>query len=261
MFICIAATAAIVVLSIMFILWLIQLKTKKADIVDIAWSYNFAVIAILCYWIGNGFELRKALIAFMVCAWSIRLGTYLYSRVMGHKEEEGRYKQLREDWKGSVNAKFFAFFMFQGILNVILSLPFFIISTNTSPEIHWLEWTGFSIWLVGIIGESTADQQLKRFKSNPENKGKVCTYGLWNYSRHPNYFFEWTMWMAYFCFALATPYGWISVICPAMMLFFLLKVTGIPMTEELAVKTKGEAYLEYQRTTSMFVPWFKKSAK
>ena len=102
--------------------------------------------------------------------------------------------------------------------------------------------------------------QLKQFKANPANKGRVCQAGLWNFSRHPNYFFEWLVWVAFFLFALGSPWGWVTIYCPALMLFFLLKVTGIPMTEELAVKTKGDAYREYQRTTSVFVPWFKKPA-
>jgi steroid 5-alpha reductase family enzyme len=102
-----------------------------------------------------------------------------------------------------------------------------------------------------------ADQQLKRFRQDPANKGKVCQTGLWNYSRHPNYFFEWLVWVAFFLAAAATPLGWLTVYCPALMLYFLFRVTGIPATEEQSIRTKGEAYREYQRTTSVFVPWKK----
>ena len=104
-----------------------------------------------------------------------------------------------------------------------------------------------------------ADHQLKVFKADPANKGRVCQTGLWHYSRHPNYFFEWLIWVAFSTYALGSSWGWISWYCPGLMLFFLLKVTGIPMTEELAVKTKGEEYRTYQRTTSGFVPWFRKA--
>jgi steroid 5-alpha reductase family enzyme len=118
---------------------------------------------------------------------------------------------------------------------------------------------GVAFWATGLLGESLADRQLARFRADPANKGKICQIGLWNYSRHPNYFFEWLVWVGYAVFALGSPWGWLGFIAPALMLHFLLNVTGIPMTEELSLKSKGDAYREYQRTTSAFVPWFKKS--
>jgi steroid 5-alpha reductase family enzyme len=123
------------------------------------------------------------------------------------------------------------------------------------------EWLGAIVWLVALAGESIADSQLKSFKSRPVNKGKVCQIGLWRYSRHPNYFFEWLIWVAYFVFALASPFGSLSILCPLLMLYFLFKVTGIPATEEQAIRSKGEAYCNYQRSTSVFVPWFPKNLK
>jgi steroid 5-alpha reductase family enzyme len=121
-----------------------------------------------------------------------------------------------------------------------------------------LEYIGAGIWLIALTGEAIADWQLDQFKKDPANKGKVCNKGLWNYSRHPNYFFEWLIWVGYFVFALASPYGFIAIISPAIILYLLLNVTGIPATEEQSVRSKGDLYKEYQRTTSAFVPWFKK---
>ena len=118
-----------------------------------------------------------------------------------------------------------------------------------------------AIWFIAVAGEGVADWQLKQFRSRPENKGKICQSGLWNYSRHPNYFFEWLVWVGFFVFAWDSPFGCFTVLCPALMLFFLLRVTGIPLTEELSLKSKGDAYREYQRTTSAFVPFFKKNMK
>ena len=109
-----------------------------------------------------------------------------------------------------------------------------------------------------MLGETIADAQLAAFKKNPENNGKVCDKGLWGYSRHPNYFFQWLMWMSYFVFALASPYGYLAIISPAIILYLILKVTGIPMTEEQSIRSKGEAYIKYQQRVSAFVPWFKK---
>jgi len=82
---------------------------------------------------------------------------------------------------------------------------------------------------------------------------------LWNYSRHPNYFFEWLIWVAFALFALGSPYGYLGLVSPLLMLFFLFRVTGIPATEAQALRTKGEDYKQYQQTTSAFVPWFRRN--
>jgi steroid 5-alpha reductase family enzyme len=123
-----------------------------------------------------------------------------------------------------------------------------------------LEWAGAALWLFALLGESAADLQLARFKADPSTRGRVCDVGLWRLSRHPNYFFEWLVWCAYFLFALPSPWGWTTVSCPLLMLYFLFRVTGIPATEEQALRSRGEAYRRYQRTTSAFVPWVRRSA-
>ena len=165
------------------------------------------------------------------------------------------------EWGANAARKMFWFFQMQGLLLVALSAPFLLACLNPSKRFfHWWNLpvppSGSSRWLAKAV----ADQQLKKFKADPANRGRVCQAGLWHYSRHPNYFFEWLIWVAFFVFALGSPLGWTTVYCPALMLFFLLKVTGIPMTEELSVKNRGEEYRAYQRTTSAFVPWFR-SAK
>lgn len=252
--------ATAVVCFIMVLVWIWAVKIKNAGIVDIFWSYNFPVISIIYFLLGTGNEERKLLITAMVVIWGLRLGTYLMIRVLGHIEiEDGRYLQLRKEWAPNANAKFFGFFQMQAISNVFLSLPFILAVRNPDPELSILEYIGAGFWLIAISGEALADWQLKKFKANPANKGKVCQSGLWNYSRHPNYFFEWMIWVSYFIFALASPWGWTSIICPLIMLYLLFKVTGIPLTEEQSIRSKGDAYREYQRTTSAFIPLPKKS--
>src|SRR5262249_44045583 len=103
------------------------------------------------------------------------------------------------------------------------------------------------------------DLQLEKFKKDPANKGQTCQVGLWNYSRHPNYFFEWLIWVSYFLFACGSSHGIYSIICPAIMLYLLFKVTGIPATEAQALKSRGDQYRDYQKRVSVFVPWFPKS--
>jgi steroid 5-alpha reductase family enzyme len=245
--------------GIMLLVWFWALKLKNAGVVDIFWSYNFPVIAVILLLLAPGFETRKLLICGMVIVAGIRLGTHLAIRITKHLDvEEGRYQQLRKEWAPNSERKFFFFFQFQAISNVILAVPFFVITLNTNASLLPLEYGGAGLWLVSVLGETIADVQLASFKKNPENKGKVCDIGLWGYSRHPNYFFEWLMWVSYFVFALASPYGYLAIISPVIILYLLLKVTGIPMTEEQSIRSKGEAFKKYQQKTSAFVPWFKK---
>jgi steroid 5-alpha reductase family enzyme len=243
----------------MFLVWLWAHKIKNAGVVDILWSYNFAVIAVILLILAPGFETRKLLICGMVVVASIRLGTHLAIRIVKHLSvEEGRYQQLRKEWEPNSERKFFFFFQFQAISNVLLAIPFFVITQNTNTELSPLEYAGVGLWLISVLGEAIADAQLAAFKKDTKNKGKVCDTGLWGYSRHPNYFFEWLMWVAYFVFAMASPYGYLAIISPAIILYLLLKVTGIPATEEQAVRSNGELYKRYQASTSVFIPWFKK---
>ena len=114
--------------------------------------------------------------------------------------------------------------------------------------------------LIALCGEALSDFQMQRFKADRANDGKVCEAGLWRYSRHPNYFFESLIWWGFFIAALSSPHGWVTIICPLLMLYLLFQVTGIPLTEEYAIKSKGELYRAYQRTTNAFVPWFPKNA-
>jgi steroid 5-alpha reductase family enzyme len=240
--------------------WIWAKKISNAGVVDVFWALNFPVIAVILFFLNNGWQLRKLLICSMVVLAGLRLGIHLWKRVIGHlHEEEGRYKQLRKEWAPNENVKFFWFFQFQAISNVVLSAPFFLISSNSGTGLNVLEWTAVVIWAIAFTGEAIADRQLALFKKNPENKGEVCDLGLWNYSRHPNYFFQCLMWLAYFLFALTAPWGWIAVISPLIIIYLILNVTGIPATEEQALRSKGDKYRRYQQTTSVLIPWFKAS--
>ncbi|HEV7232193.1 MAG TPA: DUF1295 domain-containing protein [Bacteroidia bacterium] len=245
---------------IMAVVWIWAYRISNAGVVDIFWAFNFPVIAVILFLFGEASDIRRVLICSMVMIWGCRLGFYLMARVGAHlNEEEGRYKQLRAEWAPNANAKFFGFFQMQAVSNVFLAIPFFIICMNKDPQLHLTEYIGTLLWSLSLLGEAVADSQLSRFKRKLENKKKVCDVGLWNYSRHPNYFFEWMIWISYFVFALSSPWGWIAVVCPLTILFLLFKVTGIPLTEEQSLRSRGDAYREYQRKTSAFVPWFRKA--
>lgn len=231
-------------------------RIDNYGIVDVAWSYAFAGLGTFYAVTATGWLPRRLLVGLMVGLWSLRLGTHLYQRVMGHHPvEDGRYQQLRRDWANGFARRMFNFFQMQAVSVVILGIPFVLATINPSVGFHPLEIAGVTLWFVALSGEALADAQLRAFKRDRANQGKVCSVGLWHYSRHPNYFFEWLVWVSYLVFALASPWGWLAVISPAIILYLLLRVTGIPLTEEQSVHSKGDAYREYQRTTSAFVPW------
>ena len=251
-----ALVGSAAVVGMMFALWLLHLGLNNASVVDPGWAFGLALLGSIYAALGPGLALRRALVAGMALFWGVRLGLHLVRRIWG-EPEEGRYQQLRRQWRSNVALKFLAFFQGQALLDIILSLPFLIACLNPAPELSWLEYAGVALWAVAVLGEAVADAQLDAFKKNPANRGKVCQAGLWNYSRHPNYFFEWLIWVAWATFALASPYGWAGLLCPLLMFYFLFKLTGIPATEAQSLRSRGDAYREYQRTTSAFVPWFK----
>jgi steroid 5-alpha reductase family enzyme len=253
-----ALNGAAIVAAMMFALWLIHLLIRNAAIVDAGWAAALGILALYYAVAGPGYPARKWAIASMAGFWGLRLAAYLLlSRVVG-QPEEGRYVQLRKEWKNNLALRFLFFFEFQALLVAVLSLPFLLTCLNTRAPLGRVEKFAAGLWLVSMIGEVIADLQLNAFKKNPENHGKTYRAGLWKYSRHPNYFFEWLIWVSYAVFALASPWGWIGLISPALILYFLLGITGIAATEAQALRTRGNEYRAYQRTTSTFVPWFPK---
>jgi len=257
----VALIGAAIVTGFMLLLWIIHLVIRNAAIVDVGWAAGLAILAIFYANAGPGYPARKYAIACMAGFWGLRLAVYLlFARIIG-KPEEGRYVQLRQDWKTNLALRFLFFFEFQALLVVALSLPFLLACLNPDAPLHAIEKTAAGIWLLAMIGEAIADWQLENFKKNPANKGKTCRAGLWNYSRHPNYFFDWLVWIAYALFALGSPWGWLGLISPALILYFLLGATGIPATESQALRSRGNEYREYQHTTNAFVPWFRKKQR
>jgi steroid 5-alpha reductase family enzyme len=241
------------------IVWFISLRISNLGIIDILWSLAFAPIALFFAGCAPGFATRRWLIGAMVAIWSLRLGLHVAVRVFKmHPREDPRYKEFRDKWKEKFGVKTFIFFQIQALSVAALCVPFLICSFNGQTYLHAWEFCGLALWLISVSGEMLADQQLKKFKANPKNKNEVCQIGLWHYSRHPNYFFEFLTWVAYYIFALGSPLGCATIYCPALILYFLLRVTGIPLTERQSLKSKGEKFRAYQRTTSAFVPWFPK---
>jgi steroid 5-alpha reductase family enzyme len=145
------------------------------------------------------------------------------------------------------------FYQSQAISAPLFALP--LLLAGMSPaSLHLLDLVGIVLWLVAITGEWQADRQLALFRADPANRGRVCQHGWWRFSRHPNYFFEWLHWCSYVPLAISAPGGWLSLLTPAAMYYFLNYVTGIPLAEDQALRSRGEEYRDYQRRTNPFFP-------
>lgn len=239
--------------ALMTVLWLVQRRTGNAAIVDVGWAASLGAMGVAYGLLGSGHWLPRLLVAVMAGGWGLRLAWHLArDRVVGHPEE-GRYVALRRRWGPRFQPRLLLFYQAQALLAAVLSLPFLLAVRRPDP--HWLDLAALALWLGGLSLEGVADRQLARFKSDPANRGEVCRRGLWRYSRHPNYFGEWLVWIAFALPALPAPAGWLGLSSPLLMLLFIVKITGIPPTEAQALRSRGEAYRRYQQTTSALVPW------
>ncbi len=232
-------------------LWARQQVTLNATSVDVAWSAGLVFLSFLYPWFVDGDPVRRAIVGTLGGIWALRLAWHLLSdRVLAHREEDGRYKALRKHWGSRAGLYFFFFYQGQAAVAVMFSLPIYAAMHGGQPGA--LTWVGIAVWVIAVGGETIADRQLAAFRADPSTRGQVCREGLWRYSRHPNYFFEWIHWWSYTIIGGGAALTWLG---PAAMFLFLFHVTGIPYTEMQALRSRGEAYRKYQATTSVFVPW------
>jgi steroid 5-alpha reductase family enzyme len=235
--------------------WAWQRRKRNAGIVDVLWSTGVGGAAVWAALIGSGAAGTRLAVAVLGGLWGVRLALHLWHRVSG-EEEDGRYRALRAHWHGH-QGKFFGFFQFQAFLIGLFAVPFLAVAANPLASPAWIA-VAIVIWLLSVGGESLADRQLATFRADPTNRGKTCREGLWRYSRHPNYFFEWLHWFAYVALAVGSPLWWLAWSGPVVMFLFLRFVSGVPYTETQALRSRGEEYRRYQRDTPMFFPWFPK---
>ena len=232
--------------------WLWQRRHANAGIVDVLWAAGLAGSAVLCAALAPGATAPRLLVALGGGLWGARLAWHLWRRVRG-AAEDGRYAHLRRSWH-SGPWKWFALFQFQAALVALFSIPFVIAAANPAIRPPWPA-LAVLIWCVSLAGETRADRQLAAFRADPDNRGRTCRSGLWRYSRHPNYFFEWLHWFSYAALAVGARHGWWALLGPAVMWLFLRFLSGIPFTEAQALRTRGADYRDYQRSTSMLIPW------
>lgn len=243
---------------LMALAWVVQQRTGNSGWVDTIWTFSVGLVgAGSALWpiAGAAPNLRQWLVAALVALWSLRLGLHIAVRTAGITDDP-RYAEFAEKWGVNSARRMFAFLQKQALGSVPLAFAIFVAARFPQVSLRAQDILGVLVLFAGIAGEALADTQLKAFRANPANKGRVCDVGLWRWSRHPNYFFEWFGWLAYPVIALSPDYLWgiATLLAPAFMYWILVHVTGIPPLEVQMLRSRGERYREYQSRTSAFFP-------
>jgi len=247
-----------IILFAYFTLWYVfAVILKNSSIVDIGWGLGFVVLAV--YSFIQNITLPSAVITAIVSIWGFRLAYHIFGRNF-KKPEDFRYANFRKEWGKTYYIRaYFQLFLFQGLLMFLISLSLLYANSAAKIEIYPLFFIGSAVWVIGFFFEVVGDLQLKRFIKNPNNKGKLIDTGLWQYTRHPNYFGEATMWWGIFLMALACNAPFFTVISPITITFIIRFVSGVPMLEKSLEKKPG--FNEYKKRTNIFIPWLPKEIK
>ena len=238
--------------------WAVQQRTGNSGWVDTIWTFSLGLVgAAGALWpiAGSAPNARQWLVAALVAIWSLRLGVHIAIRTAGISDDP-RYASFAREWGLHAPRRMFIFLQNQALGTIPLVFAIFVAARFPSDALRLQDFLGVLVLLVGIGGEALADAQLKTFREDPDNKGRVCDAGLWRWSRHPNYFFEWFGWLAYPVIGLSVHYPWglSTLLAPIFMYWILVYVTGIPPLEEQMLRSRGERYRDYQLRTSRFFP-------
>lgn len=233
----------------------------NAALADVGFCVGFGLVSIGLGLLTTGDVSHRIVVAALGAGYGFRLGVYMFYARIVNAPEDSRYQLIREKLGSRAEWWAFVYFTGQALAIAVFSIPLLVLMTD--PHEAWSVWemAGVGIWIVGVGGEAVADHQLNRFRRQAYNKGKTCREGLWRYSRHPNYFFEGVHWCAYVVMSIGLSNAWLTLVGPVLMIWALLKVSGVPFAEAQALISRGDDYREYQRTTSVFIPWFPKEAK
>jgi steroid 5-alpha reductase family enzyme len=261
-----ALTGLIILLTIelstsMALAWLVAIRTGRSGWIDAIWSLAVGAGGIAGSLMPfNGVDAispRQWLVAGLAAIWSLRLGCHLAARTK-RGGDDPRYMQLRKEWRDDFRRRLFWFLQLQAAAALILVVTILTAARHPVPGLGLGDLSGVIVFLGAVIGEALADRQLSRFGAAPENEGKVCNIGLWWFSRHPNYFFEWLAWVAYAVIAIdfsgPYPWGFIALAGPILMYWLLVHVSGIPPLEAHMLHSRGDRFRDYQQRINAFWP-------
>lgn len=244
--------------AVMAAAWVWQRRTGNIGWVDVFWTFGTAAAGIglaLAWPSSEALPARRFVVCAIAGTWAMRLGLFVAFRV-ARSPEDGRYRALREAWGSALQPRLFGFLQLQALVSCALAAAIALAANRPVARLDLQDVCAVAIALLAIAGETAADWQLQAFAGDPANRGKVCDLGLWTWSRHPNYAFEWLGWVAYPVMAVdvsgAYPEGWAALLAPALMFAVLRFGTGVPPLEAHMLRTRGEAYRAYQARVSAF---------
>ncbi len=237
--------------------WAVQRAAGNAGWVDVFWTFGVGLAGATAalYPTDDSLPARRWLVAAVALVWALRLGLHVAFRV-ARSEEDRRYVTLRQQWGARFQPTMFGFLQVQALVSLPLAAAIGLAAHNPRPQLGLADAIGVLLLVIAIVGEGLADAQLDRFKADPAH-GPINDRGLWAWSRHPNYFFEWLGWWAYPVIAIQLagyPWGWAALAAPAVMYAVLVHMTGVPMLETHMAQTRGDAWRRYARRTSAFIP-------
>ena len=248
--------------ALMAFAWRIQQASGNSGWVDVSWTFSVGGVACIAALAPLGEDpwpnTRQLVVASMIAAWSLRLGFHIAARARSAGDDP-RYRQLATQWGADASRRMFWFLQSQAAVGAILAMSVALAAQNPNSAVRIQDVVGIVVLVAALIGEAVADSQLRDFKARAADRSAVCDIGLWRWSRHPNYFFEWLAWLAYPVIAIdlsgVNPWGWVALLAPACMYWVLVHVSGIPPLESHMVRTRGEAFRSYQRRTRPFLPF------
>jgi steroid 5-alpha reductase family enzyme len=239
----------------------VQWRAGNGGWTDVFWTFAMGVVgagAALAPLPGQGAPTpRQWILGLLFAAWALRLGLHITRRVL-RSPEDARYARLRSDWAPNAQKMMFGFLQLQALAGALLLASVAIAARTPTRALDLRDAIGLSILAIAIVGEGLADAQLRRFVSDPTHRGQVCDAGLWSWSRHPNYFFQWLGWLSYPIIAIEfSPHqlwGWLTLSAPAYMYYLLRYVSGVPPLEAHMAASRGKAFEAYKARVSLFFP-------
>lgn len=250
--------------------WAIALKSGNAGWIDVCWTFGLGLLGVAAAAVpvftmgsavagvphGPGLSPHAALCGTLIGVWSLRLGLHIAHRSHRHGDDP-RYAALREEWGADYRRRLFLFLQIQALAGVPLLLAVLICAHRPQGWLDLRDAAAVLLCAVAIGGEAAADRTLRQFARIPDRREAVCDIGLWRWTRHPNYFFEWLYWLAWPVLSLsigAYPWAFATFAAPVLMYVLLVHVSGIPPLEAHMARSRGEAWRAYAARTPAFFP-------